>query len=105
MRRRIATFGVVAIALLFGYHGFFGNNGINMYEQKRAEGRALAHQITDLEQQNTQLRQQIHALKTDPDAIAYEARQRLHYAAPGEVIWTEPAAPSGSGESSDSSGK
>ena len=94
MRRRIATFCVVAAALLFGYIGFFGNNGINMYVQKRAKGRALAQHITDLEQQNARLQQQIQSLKTDPDAIEYEARQRLHYARPGEVIWTEPSAPS-----------
>ena len=37
MRRRMATFCVVAAALLFGYIGFFGNNGINMYVQKHSE--------------------------------------------------------------------
>ncbi len=35
------------------------------------------------------LQQQVKALKTDPDAIEHEARERLHYARPGEVIWTE----------------
>ena len=35
------------------------------------------------------LEQQVKALKTDPDAIEREARDRLHYARPGEVIWTE----------------
>jgi cell division protein FtsB len=27
-------------------------------------------------------------LKSDPDAIEYEAREKLHYARPGEVIYT-----------------
>jgi cell division protein FtsB len=89
MRRRIATGAVVATALLFGYHAFFGANGVNIYAQKRAEGRVLAKHIADLQQQNAHLQQQVQGLKTDPDAIEHEARERLHYARPGEVIWTE----------------
>jgi cell division protein FtsB len=89
MRRRIATGAVVAAALFFGYHAFFGENGVNMYAQKRAEGRVLAKRVADLQQQNTRLQQQVKELKTDPDAIEHEARERLHYARPGEVIWTE----------------
>ena len=89
MRRRIATGAVVVAALFFGYHAFFGENGVNMYAQKRAEGRDLTKRIDDLQQQNTRLQQQVKELKTDPDAIEHEARERLHYARPGEVIWTE----------------
>lgn len=89
MRRRIATGMVIATALFFGYHAFFGENGVNMYTQKRAEGRELTKHIADLQQQNTKLQQQVTELKTDPDAIEHEARERLHYARPGEVIWTE----------------
>lgn len=89
MRRRIATGVVIATALFFGYHAFFGENGVNMYTQKRAEGRELTKRIADLQRQNTKLQQQVTELKTDPDAIEHEARERLHYARPGEVIWTE----------------
>ncbi|MGC2637955.1 MAG: septum formation initiator family protein [Acidobacteriaceae bacterium] len=100
MRRRIATGMVIATALFFGYHAFFGANGVNMYTQKRAEGRELTKRIADLQQQNTRLEQQVTELKTDPDAIEHEARERLHYARPGEVIWTEdvPAAQQKSGQ-------
>jgi cell division protein FtsB len=42
-----------------------------------------------LQKDNARLEQQVKALKTDPDAIEREARDRLHYARPGEVIWTE----------------
>ena len=89
MRRRIATGMVIAAALFFGYHAFFGENGVNMYAQKRAEGRDLTKRITELEGQNARLQQQVRELKSDPDAIEHEARERLHYARPGEVIWTE----------------
>lgn len=95
MRRRIATGSVVLAALFFGFHAFFGMNGVNSYEQKRAEGRAIEKRIADLQQQNTKLQRQVKELKTDPDAIEHEARERLHYARPGEVIWTENDQPQG----------
>lgn len=93
MRRRIATVCVVAAGLFFGYHAFFGENGVNSYEQKRAEGRAVEERIQNLQQQNQKLQQQVRELKNDPDAIEHEARERLHYARPGEVIWTEDDGP------------
>ena len=89
MRRRIATAAVVVAALFFGYHAIFGENGVNVYEQRRAEDAATRKHITELQQENAKLQQQVKALKTDPDAIEHEARERLHYARPGEVIWTE----------------
>lgn len=93
MRRRIATGAVVLGALFFGYHAFFGANGVNSYQQKRIEGRVIEKRIGDLEQQNAKLQQQVKQLQSDPDAIEHEARERLHYARPGEVIWTEDDAP------------
>jgi cell division protein FtsB len=89
MRRRLATAAVIAAALVFGYHAIFGENGLNVYEQRRAEDRAVQKQIEQLEKENGRLAQQVKALKSDPDAIEHEARERLHYARPGEVIWTE----------------
>jgi cell division protein FtsB len=94
MRRRIATGGVVLGALFFGYHAFFGVNGVNSYQQKRTEGRAIEKRIADLQQQNGKLQQKVNELKSDPDAIEHEARERLHYARPGEVIWSEDQGPS-----------
>jgi len=95
MRRRIATGLAIAAALFFGYHAIFGENGVNMFEQKRAENRAIQKRIGQLQQEDTQLQHQVQALRSDPDAIEHEARERLHYARPGEVIWTEddPPAP------------
>jgi cell division protein FtsB len=89
MRRRIATGMVVVGSLFFGYHAFFGENGVNMYAQKRVEGRDLTKRIADLQQDNARLQQQVKDLRSDQDAIEHEARERLHYARPGEVIWTE----------------
>jgi cell division protein FtsB len=89
MRRRIATAAVIAAALVFGYHAIFGENGISVYQQRRAEDRAVQKRIAQLQQENARLAQHVKALKTDPDAIEREARDRLRYARPGEVIWTE----------------
>jgi cell division protein FtsB len=61
-----------------------------MYQQKRSEARALQQQIQTLQNQNLGLEQQIKALKSDPQAIEKEARESLHYARPGEVIYTLP---------------
>ena len=36
---------------------------------------------------------QIDHLKSDPDAIEREAREKLHYARPGEVIYALPDQP------------
>jgi cell division protein FtsB len=94
MRRRIATGAVIAAALVFGYHAIFGENGLNVYQQRRSEDKSVQKRIDELQKENARLRQQVQALKTDPDAIEHEARSRLHYARPGEVIWTEDAPPS-----------
>ena len=88
VRRRIATALAVALAIIFGYHVIVGRNGLNAYEQKRTEDRTLHHQIQSLQQENDRLKEHVEHLKTDPDAIEREARERLHYARSGEVIYT-----------------
>jgi cell division protein FtsB len=91
-RRRVATLGVGLLLLVVGYHVVFGANGLFVYQQKRSESRALQQQIQTLEKQNVAVEQQIKALRSDPQAIEKEARENLHYARPGEVIYTLPAA-------------
>jgi cell division protein FtsB len=85
----MATGLAIVAAFFFGYHAIFGEHGVNMYQQKRTDGRAIEKHIADLEQENARLQQHVQQLKNDPDAIEHEARERLHYARPGEVIWTE----------------
>jgi cell division protein FtsB len=86
--------GIAAVlALLVMWHVVYGNHGLSIWQQKRAEDRALQLQIKDLKQENAQMRQQIDHLNSDPDAIEREAREKLHYAKPGEVIYTLPDQP------------
>jgi len=90
-RRKVATGSVIVLAGLMAWHVVFGANGIMVYEQKRREQRELSRQIESLVKQNKSLDQQIKALKNDPQAIEKEAREKLRYARPGEVVYTLPA--------------
>jgi len=88
VRRRIATALAVLLAAFLAYHVVFGRNGVNNYEQKRAQDKVLQQQITSMQKENSRLTDHVARLKNDPDAIEYEAREKLHYAKPGEVIYT-----------------
>lgn len=88
VRRRIATGLAVVLAVFLAFHVVFGSNGVNSYEQKRVQDRQLQKQIESLQQENGRLKDHVKRLKSDPDAIEYEAREKLHYARPGEVIYT-----------------
>jgi cell division protein FtsB len=100
LRRRAATGAIVLMAICIGYYVVAGQNGLQSYEQKRHEAQHLQQQIQHLQRENSQLQQQVHALQSDPDAIEHEARERLHYARPGEVIYTLNRAPSDTSGSS-----
>ena len=62
-----------------------------MWQQKRAEDHQLQRKIKDLEQENARFREHIERLKSDPEAMEHEEREKLHYAKPGEVIYALPA--------------
>ena len=91
--RPAGTVVAVGLALLLTWHVINGQHGLSVWHQKRAEDRQLQREIKDLEQENARLRERIERLKSDPDAIEHEAREKLHYAKPGEVIYALPAQP------------
>jgi cell division protein FtsB len=91
-RHKLATGAVGVLLVVLAYHVVFGTNGLVAYQQKRKDSLELQQQIESLKRQNDLVEQQIKALKYDPQAIEKEARERLHYARPGEVIYTVPAA-------------
>jgi cell division protein FtsB len=92
-RRRIGTVAAVVFALFLAWHAVNGRNGLNSWQQKRAEDKALALEIEQLTQENARLGQHVDRLKSDPGAIEHEARERLHYARPNEIIYALPTAP------------
>jgi cell division protein FtsB len=87
-RRKAATLAAAALALGVGYHVVFGANGLTVYMRKRAETRELKQQTVELQRENDELEEHVDRLRSDPDAIEHEAREDLHYAKPGEVIYT-----------------
>lgn len=78
----------IAFAVLLGYHVIVGHNGITAYQQKRNEDKALQQEINALQEENGRLKDHVDRLQTDPGAIEHEARERLHYTRPGEIIYT-----------------
>jgi cell division protein FtsB len=90
MRRRLATAGVAALAVWLFVHVMFGANGMVVYRQKKAEYQGLQLEVEHLQKENDQYNRHIKALKTDPEAIEREAREQLHYARPGEVVYVSP---------------
>ena len=91
-RRKLATGAVIALLCLVGYYVVFAPNGLLAFHQKKAESQKLTDEIQALQQDNARREQEIKALKSSPSAIEKEARERLRYARPGEVIYTLPAA-------------
>jgi cell division protein FtsB len=90
--RPAGTSVAVALILLFGWSVVNGKHGLSSWQRQRVQDRELKKTIDDLQQENARLREHVGRLKTDTNAIEHEAREQLHYARPGEVIYTLPAA-------------
>ena len=83
----------VALAGLLMWHVVSGKHGLSVWQQKRVEDKQLRKEIDGLQQENAKLRERVQKLKSDPHAIEQEAREKLHYAKPGEVIYALPPDP------------
>ncbi|MGA8086655.1 MAG: septum formation initiator family protein [Terracidiphilus sp.] len=88
--RPAGTLFAVALALLFAWSVINGHHGLSSWYQQRTQEKQLKKEIQDLQQENAHLRDHVDRLKSDPNAIEHEAREKLHYAKPGEVIYTLP---------------
>ena len=92
-RRRIGTVAAVVVAVLLAWHVVNGRNGLSSWQQKRAEDKSLTQEIDQLKTENARLSQHVDRLKSDPGAIEHEARSRLRYARPNEIIYALPESP------------
>jgi cell division protein FtsB len=91
MRRRIATTAVAVLTVWLFAHVMFGDNGMVVYRQKKAEYQTLQKEIDGLQKENDRYTQQVKSLQApDPNTIEKEAREQLHYARPGEVVYVAP---------------
>ena len=91
--RMVCSIIGVGFGLLLTWHVVKGNHGLSIWQKKRVEDRQLRREIEDLQQENGNLRQRVEKLKSDPHAIEREARESLHYAKPGEIIYALPPDP------------
>jgi cell division protein FtsB len=91
--RPAGTAVAVGLALMLGWHVVNGKHGLSAWQQKHVEDQQLRKEIESLQQENDRLRVRVEKLKSDPDAIEHEAREKLHYAKPGEVIYKLPEPP------------
>lgn len=91
--RPAGTAIAVALILVFGWGVVNGRHGLSSWQKQRTQEKELRKQIQEIEDENARLRNHVDRLKSDPDAIEHEAREQLHYAKPGEVIYTLPADP------------
>jgi cell division protein FtsB len=92
-RRRLATAAVCVLTVWMFIHIVFGANGMMMYRQKHTEYLTLEKDLDRLQKENQTYTDEIKALKTDPETIEREAREQLHYARPGEMVYVGPPAP------------
>ena len=91
LRRRLATGAVAVLTVWLFAHVMFGANGMVVYRQKKTEYQSLQKEIEVLQKENDRYTQQVKSLQTpDPSTIEKEAREQLHYARPGEVVYVAP---------------
>jgi len=83
IRRRLATAGISLFTAWLFVHVMFGANGLVVYRQKKSEYLTLQKEIISLQAEN----------ESYPQAIEKEAREQLHYARPGEVVYVAPPPP------------
>jgi len=92
-RRNARYFFALAFFLLL-LQDVFGTHGLVAMRRSKIQIQAVQAQIQQLDQENQELQQRIHSLKTDPAAIEKIARDRMGLARPGEMIFQIPDSPS-----------
>jgi cell division protein FtsB len=88
--RRNAIFVMALLSLVMLMHEIFGRNGYMTLRHEKKEYTALQQQIQTISEENQKLERKIHALKNNPEAVEKQARDQLHLAKPGEIIYMLP---------------
>lgn len=106
LRRRIATVTVGTAAVLLCVHVVFGANGMVVYQQKHSEVRQLRAKTEKVRQENEALTQENAELGSESSkAVEREAREHLHYAKPGEIVYVPPQPQRSTGQENHSAKK
>ena len=90
VRTIVATLCIAALAVLIGYKVVFGPNGTLEWRAKHAEYQRLQQDIDKARREHEALENRVKKLQTDPNTIVKEAREKLGYVMPGEVVLVQP---------------
>ncbi len=88
--KRNAVFVLALVTLVMFMHEIFGQNGYLTYRHQKREYTDLQQEVQTLSKQNQDLQQKINALKSNPEAIAKQARDQLHLVKPGQLVYMLP---------------
>lgn len=89
-RRVAATLCIGVLAVLIGYKVVVGANGTMEWRAKRAEYQRLHQEIDKAKLEHEELENRVRKLQSDPNTIVKEAREKLGYVMPGEVVLVQP---------------
>ncbi len=79
--------------LLLAIHDVFGSHGLLAMRRTQSQMHELRGQIDRLNQENSDLGNQVQALRTNPKAVERIAREEMGLARPGEMIFKLPEQP------------
>jgi cell division protein FtsB len=90
MRRILATACIGVLAVMIGFKVVYGANGTVEWRGKRAQYQQLQHDIEQANATHQALEDRVRKLQSDSDTIVKEAREKLGYVRPGEVVLVQP---------------
>jgi cell division protein FtsB len=90
VRRVLATLCIGLLAVLIGHKAVVGANGTMEWRAKRAEYQRLQQEIDKATLEHQELENRVKKLQSDPNTIVKEAREKLGYVMPGEVVLVRP---------------
>ena len=99
-RRIVATLCIGVLAVLIGYKVVFGANGTVEWRAKRAEYQRLQLEIDKATLEHQALETRVKKLQSDPNTIIKEAREKLGFVMPGEVVLVQPQPKADAGNTS-----
>jgi len=76
--------------VLIGHKAVVGANGTMEWRAKRAEYQRLQQEIDKATLEHQELENRVKKLQSDPNTIVKEAREKLGYVMPGEVVLVRP---------------
>ena len=88
VRIALGVFGVLTVAMLL--LAIFNDKGALQVRAQSEKLSTLESEIKKLESENTQLTDEIQALRSDPATIEKFAREELKLVKPGEIVLVAP---------------